>query len=229
MSPVRDEMTMGAVAMRPGLGCRWVTPISRTGASDVDTGRIRLAASTAGPGAGRDDEPDPTSLGESKPYEIDEPTGWGHGLLPEVVRDEPDTVDSQAGTAIPLRLLLVDDSPLFLGTLQRLLETIASVHVIGAATSGRDALDLVDRLRPDVVLTDLVMPEIDGLELTRRLAARPERPTILVMSHHDLPAYRTATREAGADAFVTKADLINQLEPLVRHLIDRSRSGGPDA
>jgi CheY-like chemotaxis protein len=103
------------------------------------------------------------------------------------------------------------------------------VNVIAAATSGREALDLVDELKPDVVLTDLAMPEMDGLELTRRLAALPESPAIIMMSNHDQMTYRNATREAGADAFVTKSDLINQLGPLVRHLLDRFRSGGSDA
>jgi DNA-binding NarL/FixJ family response regulator len=162
---------------------------------------------------------------ESKSYEIEESMGWRHGLLPEGASSESATVDTQAETLIPLRLLLVDDSHVFLGTLQRLLDTMSTVDVVGAATSGREALALIERLKPEIVLTDLTMPEMDGLELTRRLTAWPERPTIIMMSTHDLPTYREATREAGADAFVTKADLVNQLEPLMRHLL-KSRPGG---
>jgi CheY-like chemotaxis protein len=201
-----------------------LVPSSRTGAAD--TGRVRLVTVAARPGAGEDDEPGSTSRAESKPDEIDEPAGPMHGRLPEIARNEPDTGDAEAETFIPLRLLLVDDSQLFLGTLQRLLDTLPSVVVVGLATSGREALELVDRLRPDIVLTDLAMPEMDGLELARRLAARPERPMIIMMSIGDLPTDRQATREAGADAFVTKPDLVNQLEPLMRHLLNHYRSGG---
>lgn len=194
---------------------------SRTGAAD--TGRVRLAAPAAGPGAGEDDEPDSTSRAESK---TDEPAGPEHGRLPEITRKGTDTGDAEAETFIPLRLLLVDDSRLFLDTLQHFLDTLPSVVVVGLANSGREALELVDRLKPDIVLTDLNMPEMDGLELARRLAARPERPTIIIMSLGDLPIHRRATREAGADAFVTKPDLVNQLEPLMRHLLHHFRSGG---
>jgi CheY-like chemotaxis protein len=199
--------------------------ISRTAAIDTDTDPVRLLAEPGDSGGSRNGEPGPMNRAESESYEIEEPTGWKHGLLPDGAQSEPDKVDTQEETLIPLRLLLVDDSHLFLGTLRRLLDTMSTVDVVGVATSGREALELVDRLKPEIVLTDLAMPEMDGLELTRRLATRPERPTIIIMSAHDLPTYRQATREAGADAFVTKADLVNQLEPLMRHLFNRPRPG----
>jgi CheY-like chemotaxis protein len=199
--------------------------ILQTDAIDTDTGRVRLVAEPGDSGGSGDGAPGPMDHGESESYEIEEPKGWKRGLLPNGAQSEPDTIDTQEETLIPLRLLLVDDSHLFLGTLRRLLDTMSTVDVVGVATSGREALELVDRLKPEIVLTDLAMPEMDGLELTRRLATRPERPTIIIMSAHDLPTYRQATREAGADAFVTKADLVNQLEPLMRHLFNRPRPG----
>jgi CheY-like chemotaxis protein len=218
---------MGTATMTHPSGGPRLAPISWTGVPG--TGRGHLAAVTAGSGAGEDDELNPIGLAESKPCEIDEPTGRTNGPLPEIAGNEPDMVDDEAEALIPLRLLLVDDSQLFLGTLRRLLDTLSSIVVVGLAASGQEALELVDRLKPDVMLMDLAMPEMDGLEVTRRLAARAERPTIIMMSVHDLPTYRKATRKAGADAFVTKSDLVSQLEPLMRHLLNQFRSGGPRA
>jgi DNA-binding NarL/FixJ family response regulator len=127
---------------------------------------------------------------------------------------------------IPLRLLIVDDSLVFLGALQRLFETVPGINVVGLATSGPDALELVDRTHPDAVLTDLVMPKMDGLKTARLLAIRPGKPIIVIMSIHDLPGYRTAARDAGADAFVSKSDLINQIQPLLKNLLKQSKPDG---
>ena len=128
---------------------------------------------------------------------------------------------------IPLRLLIVDDSLVFLGAVRRLLETLPGIEVAGFATSGRDALELVDRVHPDAVLTDLAMPKMDGLQMARLLAMRPKKPTIVIMSVHDLPGYREAARAAGADAFITKSDLINQIQPLLRRLLNQPQPAGP--
>jgi DNA-binding NarL/FixJ family response regulator len=129
-------------------------------------------------------------------------------------------------TMMPLRLLIVDDSLLFLGTLRRLFESVTGIDVVGLATSGFEAIELVERVRPDAVLTDLSMPKMDGLETARLLAVRPRKPIIVVMSIHDLPSYRQAAHAAGADAFITKSDLMNKIQPLLNRLINRSKSDG---
>jgi CheY-like chemotaxis protein len=140
---------------------------------------------------------------------------------------EPKPEDPETETLIPIRLLIVDDSLVFLGTLRRLMETLPGIELVGLATSARDALELVDLMHPDVVLTDLAMPEMDGLQMARLLAIRPDKPMIVIMSIHDLPGYRKAARSAGADAFITKSDLINQIQPLLRQLLSQSKPGGP--
>ena len=140
---------------------------------------------------------------------------------------EPKPEDPGAETLIPIRLLIVDDSLVFLGTLRRLMETLPGIEVVGSATSATDALGLVDLVHPEVVLTDLAMPEMDGLQMTRLLALRPGKPMIVIMSIHDLPGYRKAARSAGADAFITKSDLINQIQPMLRQLLSQSKPGGP--
>ena len=126
-----------------------------------------------------------------------------------------------------LRLLIVDDSLVFLGALRRSFETVPDIDVVGITTSGLDALELVDRTHPDAVLTDLAMPRMDGLQTARLLAMRPGKPIIVIMSVHDLPGYRKAAQAAGADAFITKSDLINQIQPLLKNLLSQSNPDGP--
>jgi CheY-like chemotaxis protein len=153
--------------------------------------------------------------------------GWKYGRVPGGVGVEPETevVDAEAQTRVPLRVLVVDDSRVFVGTLRRLLQTLPGIEIAGVATSGEEAVDLAEQLHPDLVLMDLAMPGMDGLKASEALDKLPARPVIIIMSIHDLPRYRRAARAAGADAFVTKSDLFSQLEPLIRHLLSGARGG----
>ncbi len=198
----------------------------KSGASGTVPESVAFMAGPDGSDAGDDGEPASMSGVESAHRPIDEPNGRGHGG-PAGTSVEPEPIDPQPETGIPLRLVIVDDSHIFLGTLRRILETLPGIDVIGMANSGREAIKLDDRMRPDVVLMDLTMPEMDGLEASRLLATRPSRPMIVIMSIHDLPGYRKASLVSGADAFVTKSDLINQFQPLMRELSIRPRPEGP--
>src|SRR5262249_59931152 len=71
------------------------------------------------------------------------------------------------------RVLLVDDNHDFLASVERFLSVEPGIAVVGRAASGREALDQVGRLRPEVVVMDLSMPEMDGLEATQRLKPQP--------------------------------------------------------
>lgn len=82
--------------------------------------------------------------------------------------------------AEPIRVLLVDDSPTALAMLRRMLDGVADIRVVATASNGRDALVAVNQHDPDVVVTDLYMPVMDGLEFTRRLMATTPRPVLAV-------------------------------------------------
>ena len=81
-----------------------------------------------------------------------------------------------------IRVLLVDDSPLALVVLQRMLATSPDIEVVGTAANGREALELVPRLQPALICTDYHMPEMDGLEFTRQVMARFPVPILVVSS-----------------------------------------------
>jgi CheY-like chemotaxis protein len=179
-------------------------------------------SSSSDPEEGKGNEAAPQSGTGSPLWDVEPEPRW-QGLITGAGKGTHAPLDSESETPIPVRLLIVDDSHIFLGTLRRILETLPGIHVIRATTSAREALDLVDQLHPDLVLMDIGMPGMDGLEATRQLCTRPRRPRIIIMSLDDLPETREAIRAAGADALLSKSDLVNQLQPLIRSLNKLSR------
>ncbi len=122
----------------------------------------------------------------------------------------------------PTRILLVDDSALFLDSADLFLSAIPSIVVVGRAMSGEDALRCVSALRPDVVLMDLDMPGMSGLEATRQIKALPQPPRVVIVTVHNHAAYRTAAQAAGADGFLSKSEFGKQLLPLIQTLCAES-------
>lgn len=114
-----------------------------------------------------------------------------------------------------IRVLAVDDSPAFLHTLCCFLEGDPIFEIIATAHSGQEALSAVERWRPHVVLMDLQMPKMNGLEATVELHQHfPELP-VIILTAHDLPTLREACRKHGAYAFITKAQLSKELPALL--------------
>ena len=122
----------------------------------------------------------------------------------------------------PLRVLLVDDSHDFLESAARFLSAYPCLEIVGWTLSGRDAQELVARLQPDLVLMDLSMPGMNGLEATRQIKALPGAPCVVILTLYDNREYREAAEAAGADGFVTKSELGTQLLPLIRTLFEGS-------
>lgn len=120
---------------------------------------------------------------------------------------------------LAIRVLVVDDSPTFLDTAVRwLAEVLPHLKVVGCCSSGVEALRQVETLRPDLVLMDLALPEMDGLEATRRLKQRPRAPYVIILTLHDIPEYRLAAQEAHADGFISKVNFSTQLPSLIASL-----------
>ena len=119
---------------------------------------------------------------------------------------------------VRLRVLVVDDSPALLDLAAELVNASPWAEVVAKASSGIEALKQVEQCRPDVVLMDLAMPLMNGLEATRALRTRADSPRVVLMSVHEEEEYHRAAEKAGATAFLPKTDLTGQLPVLLRQL-----------
>lgn len=103
-----------------------------------------------------------------------------------------------------IRLVLADDHLVVREGLRALLESDPDFSVVGQADNGVEVSALVEELRPDVVVLDLMMPGRSGIEVTRELAQRPESPPVLILSVHESEAYVLEALRSGAGGYVLK-------------------------
>jgi two-component system, NarL family, nitrate/nitrite response regulator NarL len=111
----------------------------------------------------------------------------------------------------PVRVLIADDEPLFVDTIKALLAGDSRLEVVGTASNGQDAVDLVLALAPDVTLMDISMPVMDGIEATRRIREQAPDACVLVLTGSSISADVDRARQAGVAAFLTKDRLGTQL------------------
>ncbi len=103
-----------------------------------------------------------------------------------------------------LRVLVVDDQAIARAGVRMLLEGEPDLEVVGEVADGLDAVRRARQLEPDVVLVDVRMPELDGIEATRRMVAAPRPPAVLVLTTFDLDEYVFGALRAGAAGFLLK-------------------------
>ena len=128
-----------------------------------------------------------------------------------------------------LRVLLVDDNQAFRDLAARELANDARVQIVGQAQSAEDALAQLPGAQPDLVLLDIGLPRMNGLEATRQIKARLGAPRVVLVTIHDSPDYRTAGMAAGADGFIAKEEFDTQISPLIERLFsDLFRAHGPE-
>jgi len=120
---------------------------------------------------------------------------------------------------MPLRVLLVDDNIIYLRTVSALLSNKPEIEVVGCAVSGEEALELVGVAEPDLILLDLKMPGMDGLEVTRRIKADSDTIRIAIVTASCDGEYRKAAEEAGADDYICKDRLTSELRRLLEEML----------
>ncbi|HET7085134.1 MAG TPA: response regulator transcription factor [Rhizomicrobium sp.] len=125
------------------------------------------------------------------------------------------------------RIILVDDDPLVLRTFSRALQS--SCEVVASADNGEEGLEAAVRLAPDVMIVDLNMPGLDGLEVCRRVKKLAPETDVIIFTTHDGEEVETAAFQAGASDFVVKQAGLDALESAIQRLAKEKQSGLPPA
>ncbi len=115
-----------------------------------------------------------------------------------------------------IRIVLADDHPMLRTATSRILQQYPDFEVVGEAADGQQALELSERLHPDVLIVDIRMPVIDGIEVVRLLKGRSPGTKALVLSAYDEKEYVLATLKAGASGYLLKTVDLNELAQSIR-------------
>jgi len=128
------------------------------------------------------------------------------------------------------RILIVDDHEIFRKGLRSVLESRSELEICGEATNGLEAVEKTKQMQPDVILMDISMPYLDGLQATRQIRSEVPNSQILLLSQHDSPHMLAAALNAGASAYVTKSQvsqcLLETLAAVIRREPFHWNSGG---
>lgn len=157
--------------------------------------------------------------GKSEKSSKPAPPHWGRRSYRWRAREDVSTTQGKA-SPLPARLLIADDHDLVREGLRAMLSREPDLKVIGEAADGQEALDLCCSLRPDLVLMDLRMPRMDGIEATRAIREECPATSVLVVTIHESPEYLPQALAAGAAGYVLKDATSQQLLEAVWRVLD---------
>jgi two-component system response regulator DesR len=127
-----------------------------------------------------------------------------------------------------IRIVIAEDQAMVAGALAALLGIERDLEVVGTAADGRQALDLVRTLKPDVLLTDIEMPVMTGLELAAALRREPHPPRVVILTTFARPGYLRRALDAGASGYVLKDAPATRLAESIRRVHAGGRAVDPE-
>lgn len=142
-------------------------------------------------------------------------TVWRAGKPMPPARDTVTVYRKKEGNTVVIRIVLIDDSTTFLAVASRFLTKHEELKVVGAVSEGRLAVGAASQLQPDIVLVDLAMPDMSGIEVIPLLRQAMPNVGIIALTFLEEKKYYDAVLSSGADAFVAKEDLTSKLVPTI--------------
>jgi DNA-binding NarL/FixJ family response regulator len=123
-----------------------------------------------------------------------------------------------------VRIVLADDHEVVRQGVRRFLETQPSIEICGEAANGKEAVDKALSLKPDIVILDLSMPVMNGVEATRQIRQLLPSTKIIVFSMHDFAQLADTVKQAGADAYVSKSTQVDKLYEAIRRVLSNDNN-----
>lgn len=112
---------------------------------------------------------------------------------------------------MPITVFLVDDHTVLLDSLKCMVETQTNMQVVGTAADGREAVGQIEKLHPDVVIMDIAMPALNGIEATQQICALCPQIRVIILSMHHSPEHINRALQAGARGYLLKESANNEL------------------
>ena len=116
-----------------------------------------------------------------------------------------------------IKVLIADDHAAFRNSLRAFLEEMEAVEVSGEARNGKQAVEMVERLRPHLIIMDIRMPELDGLSACRIIKERYPEVKVILYSMYDVEIYRKGT-DCPSDGLIDKGEVFEKIQDLVKNL-----------
>ena len=129
---------------------------------------------------------------------------------------ESENISSERDNAGPIRVLLADDHTILRAGLRMMLSVQPDIEIVGEASDGRQAITEAQRLQPDVILMDITMPELNGIEATRQVKKLLPETRVLVLTMHENEEYLFQVLRAGASGYILKEAADTELISAIR-------------
>ncbi|TLY30959.1 MAG: response regulator transcription factor [Ignavibacteria bacterium] len=133
-----------------------------------------------------------------------------------------------AEKAAPVRILLADDHKLVREGLRSILENELGMTIVGQAENGRTTVEQTRLLKPDIVIMDISMPDLNGIEATRQIVSEVEDVRVIALSMHSDKRYVSEMLAAGASGYLLKHSALDELERAIRTVLDNKIYVSPD-